>query len=288
MIFVKIYGGLGNQLFQYAAARSLAYSRGDEVVIDSRWYLVKYRGITSRDYILPQFSISSRKAKGLEIGMTFLHSLRFSSLLSIPWLGVRHFKEKNFDFDPDFFTIKGKVYIDGYWQSYRYFEQIRDILLDEITPVNVFDVTYDSVYKEILSSNSVSVHIRRGDYVSNKAAANFHGLCPESYYINAIEKINSLVNNAFFYIFTDDVDWVSSNMKLPDTHCFVSKKDYSNPVFELFLMSNCKHNIIANSSFSWWGAWLNKHPEKNVIAPVNWFKSGQETLDLIPSEWIRM
>ena len=141
---------------------------------------------------------------------------------------------------------------------------------------------------QLRSANSVSVHIRRGDMKNDPVMAERHGVMPLSYYQKGIEIIRSKVSNPHFYFFSDDISWANENFNDIDS-TFVSG-DISKTHFEdLYLMSQCGYNIIANSSFSWWGAWLNNNSGKIVIAPNKWFNSGpQDTEDLIPSNWIRI
>ncbi len=142
---------------------------------------------------------------------------------------------------------------------------------------------------QIESTNAVSLHIRRGDYVKVKETNDFHGVCSIAYYETAIELITNKINDPVFYIFSDDMDWVKKNFNIRQNHVFVDANDAATNYEDMRLMSLCKHNIIANSSFSWWGAWLNPSSSKTVIAPKKWMKDPSiETIDLIPGNWIRL
>jgi hypothetical protein len=198
-----------------------------------------------------------------------------------------HVLQRGNQFSESYLRLNGNIYLDGYWQGEVFFqehkEQIRkDFTLKKISP------RMARIIDEMAKINSVSVHIRRGDYVTNQAIKQIFCSCGISYYRKAIKKINSCIDNPYFYFFTDDMPWVKKylitdkNMKLIEGF-----EDYE----ELILMSNCKHNIIANSSFSWWGAWLNQNPDKIVIAPKKWFndpKAQESVKDLILIKWIKL
>ena len=144
-----------------------------------------------------------------------------------------------------------------------------------------------SMLDNILKTTSISLHIRRGDYLTPENAET-HCLCSPSYYQNAIQYIVQRVENPHFFIFSDDITWVFDNFKMPYPYTIVNVNDSYTGYYDLELMRNCKHNIIANSTFSWWGAWLNENPNKIVIAPQRWFMNQEEEIDIIPSSWVRL
>jgi len=154
---------------------------------------------------------------------------------------------------------------------------------------NGFSEFAEKMNQQILSSNSVSLHIRRGDYVQNQEANKFHGICSPEYYSQAMNLIEQKIENPHYFVFSDEVGWVRENIKFNYPVDFVSGNSISEAE-ELSLMSKCKHNIIANSSFSWWGTWLNTSPEKIVIAPKKWIENTDlaDASDLIPKEWIKI
>ncbi|MDD3060131.1 MAG: alpha-1,2-fucosyltransferase, partial [Sulfurimonas sp.] len=157
---------------------------------------------------------------------------------------------------------------------------------DFFTHYNLEDI---KLKEEIQSSNSVSLHVRRGDYVSNKNATSYHGVSSLDYYYNAIETISKKISNPILYIFSDDIPWVRENLIVSLPIVFIENTNTDRPFEDIYLMSLCKHNIIANSTFSWWGAYLNSNLEKNVIAPKKWFNDPViNTEDLIPSSWTRI
>jgi hypothetical protein len=139
-----------------------------------------------------------------------------------------------------------------------------------------------------LACESVSLHIRRGDFVSNRKTNEIHGVLPLEYYYEAIRLITNQVRNPEFFIFSDDIPWVRENLLVPKKVNFVEHPTSNRDYEDLILMSNCKHHIIANSSFSWWGAWLSQNPVKRVIAPREWYRIVIDTRDLLPEEWIKL
>jgi hypothetical protein len=165
-----------------------------------------------------------------------------------------------------------KIYLDGYWQNPKYFEIYRKDLLTQIVPVKKLSKNAQKLLSDIENINSISIHIRRGDYASNPKAKNHHGILPVSYYKKSVENIKSRLNKQIYFIFTDDASWTKTQFTFLNKPIFIS--DFlNNEIEELYLMSRCKHNIIANSTFSWWGAWLNQNKNKLIIAPKSWFKN---------------
>ena len=201
-----------------------------------------------------------------------------------------YYHEKTFAFDPDVFTKKPTVYFDGFWQTEKYFMNIADQIRNEIQLKMPFEIYSQEISETIFKSNSVSIHVRRTVFVSDPMISAFHGSCSLEYYKAAVEHICRNVKNPSFFLFSDDHEWVEENFKwLPGEHTVVKngiEKNYE----DMILMSQCKHHIIANSSFSWWGAWLNPRKDKIVIAPKRWFANApkNDTKDLIPDGWIKM
>jgi hypothetical protein len=291
MIITKLKGGLGNQLFQYAIGRQLAFNLNSELKIDVSFFL-NTKDATPRDYKLYFYNINVHFATNKDITKV-LGSVFFRSFKRRCWkMGFDFFhwnyvREDVFGFYPEILELKGDVMLEGYWQSERYFNSIRSILLDEIRLVNQFETTKFSTFaSEIQNCESVAIHIRRGDYVNHPTVNAQFGVINMEYYSNAIVEIAKRLKTPIFYIFSDDIDWCKNNLPTTDAHHFVSGfADYE----ELMLMSSCQHQIIANSSFSWWGAWLNINPNKIVIAPKQWFASPDlDTSNVVPESWIRL
>jgi len=283
MTIVKLKGGLGNQLFQYAFGRYLSDKRNEELLLDIDALFSK--GDTYRQYGLDHFNIKARIATHEEV-KSFKDSLGPISKL------IRGFKTKilriqNIGWNPKVLNSK-KSYFDGYWQSYKYSELIREELLKELTLKERVGKDCLDILEKMNNTNSVSLHIRRGDYVTNAKTSKIHNICDLEYYRKAIKTIVEKVDNPNFFIFSDDIEWVKENLKTEHPLLFVSKpgmKDYE----EIILMSKCKHNIIANSSFSWWGAWLNNGEGKVVVTPEKWNNHHQkEYEDLNPKSWIKI
>ena len=287
MVIIKLIGGIGNQMFQYAMARAVAERNKAELGIDISWFDRYKNNLAPREYALDNFNISGKLIK-TGIFYRILSKISFLENFRSPQRRY-YIKEKQiFNFDPEILKISGNVYIDGYWQNERYFKNIEKIIKEEFTLRNSLMGNASKIAKEILDKNSVSLHIRRKDYVENKITNQLHGVCSLDYYLKAMNRILEKVSKPSFFIFSDDIEWAKNNLKLDYPTIFVSNNSIKDGE-ELLLMSKCKHNIIANSSFSWWGAWLNQNPQKIVIAPKQWFKdSSVDTSDLISGSWIKI
>lgn len=163
----------------------------------------------------------------------------------------------------------------------------RSTILEDFTFINMPNKRNQSVLNMIDSKNSISIHVRRGDYVSNAATNKYHGLCDLGYYKKSIDYISKRVESPVYYIFSDDISWCKINLKIKGNVTYISHNNGDNSWEDMRLMSRCKHNIIANSSFSWWAAWLNTNLDKIVIAPRNWYKDLPRNMtDIIPSSWL--
>ncbi len=286
MIIVKLKGGLGNQMFQYACAKHLAERNNDILKIDLGWY---HDGIpvgdTVRTYALDKFAISAQVATESEIkkiGGRPFWLCRLARKIINKLRPIR-----SYVFDPNILERKGDAYLEGFFQSEKYFKDIAFIIHNEFRLKDIMGRAAHGVLEDIESSNAVSVHVRRGDYVSNKPASAFFGVCPPEYYRAAIALIGERMDAPKFFVFSDDIGWVKEHIEISNA-VYVSQKDIAD-YEELVLMSKCKHNIIANSSFSWWGAWLNMDPNKIVIAPKRWVADPRvDTSDAIPEGWVRI
>jgi hypothetical protein len=290
MIALKLWGGLGNQLFQYAFGKSLAISENKELF----FYSIPHMNNKSKSP-LEVFMMDIKYLDERQISKFYLFSnSRFLSRIErkiisrFPSVNRKVLVEKALWFH-QLENSKATCY-DGYWQSYKYFNSIMDELLSEIRLKDKYDLP-EGLSREITECNSVSVHIRRGDYLS-KANENIYYRCGTDYYKRAISFINKEVVDPVYYIFSDDLFWVKENyMFLKDFDIrYVEYSSEALPNTDLILMSHCRHNIIANSTFSWWGAYLNRNHEKTVIVPKHWY---QKTIrysvdDLIPQGWTQM
>jgi hypothetical protein len=181
--------------------------------------------------------------------------------------------------------VKESVYLSGVWQSEKYFRDYEKNIRKEITLKNAPSPEFERMKRQITQNQSVSIHVRRGDYVTKAKTNSLHGTCSPEYYRLAIKEISNNLTSPTFFIFTDDVTWTKENLQIKQNNIYVSGNKFSNAE-ELILMSMCQHNIIANSTFSWWAAWLNTNPHKVVIAPKQWFATSTiDTKDLIPPNW---
>ena len=275
-------GGLGNQMFQYAAGRRLAIKHKTILKLDLTFLMRRkqHENFTHRNYALDAFGIQENFVGPLE---NKIHTVeKILKLINVVNEPPHHFHES-------ILSAPDNSYLVGYWQSEKYFKDVEDIIRNEFTVKFQVDSINKEITEEINSCEAVSVHIRRGDYVSNPVTNEYHGLCPLDYYQKALSKITSCTNNPHFFIFSDDPEWAQKNLNIEYPIKFITHNGAEKSYDDLRLMSLCRHNIIANSSFSWWGAWLNKNPEKIVIAPRKWFKdSSINTNDLIPENWIRI
>lgn len=289
MIGVRLEGGLGNQLFQYAAARSLAMRHSTEVMIDQSALINKKKSVTARDYELNAFNCLLSPSRKREFYLSKLAKrARWVFNLFSPW---KAFVEKGEQFNKDFLIAPDNSYLIGFWQSYRYFEEIKEILRHEFTPKNPLSIESLKV-KNLIDSSSpaIAVHIRRGDYVNLPSAMNFHGALSLDYYHTGIQKMSALFSGATYFIFSDDIHWCRENLGLDESAIYVDHNGPADAWQDLILMGACDHHIIANSSFSWWGAWLGGQNigtgEQIVIYPKNWFKGRLiNEQDRFPFNW---
>ncbi|MDP2842304.1 MAG: alpha-1,2-fucosyltransferase, partial [Acetobacterium sp.] len=201
-------------------------------------------------------------------------------------LGITHIREKQYHFDPEILTMSDSVYLDGYWQSEKYFSNIADIIRNEFAVTLPQTDKNMELAQQIISCESVSLHVRRGDYVTDEKTNTIHGTCDLDYYKRCIERLTHKIHHPCFFIFSDDPEWAEQNLKITHPATFVCHNGPEKNYEDLRLMSQCRHHIIANSSFSWWGAWLGQYPDKLVLSPQKWFNEKNfNTKDLTPSTW---
>ena len=289
MIITKLMGGLGNQMFQYAVGRAVAHRANMPLKLD----ITYFETFKLRSYQLDCFNIQEDFAstKDIErfiprrrqIGAFTYYKIRAKLL---PWHKQKLIKERGVLYDPDIIKIKGNAYLEGYWQSEKYFADISDIIRREFT----FKQRPNNINNQILTKidgvNSVSLHIRRGDYVNNPKTLNFHGVLNLDYYVNALNFISKKVKELYVFVFSDDIAWAKKNLVTTLPLYFIDHNRGEQEFEDLRLMSRCKHHIIANSSFSWWGTWLSSNTNKIIISPKNWFKNKEINIkDLIPETW---
>lgn len=291
MIIVRLAGGLGNQMFQYAAGKTLAHQFHTGLKLDSSSYKLdgqRYfalNGLSISGEIATHEEVFQMKYEGEVWWRRFLRKLCKQQLV----LSDKVYKEPCFHYDSSFINHCSPTYIDGYWQSEKYFASIAGLIRTEFQPKNPLQDEKKAISERILSCNAVSIHIRRGDYISDLHIREVHGSLSLEYYQKAVSEMARRVGNPVFVVFSDDIAWVHRHFNLEYPTIVVDHNNLDSAHVDLHLMSLCKCNILANSTFSWWGAWLNSNLDKIVIAPKKWFKnSNNNTKDLIPGSWISL
>jgi len=287
MIIVKIIGGLGNQMFQYALARSLEKKTNLEVKID----INGFETYKTQNYSLDKLNIKNNMfATKEEVEKLCSRNIIQSLYNNFFSKDNKIFKESTFDYSGDVFNVGDNTYIEGYWQSEKYFKDIENIIRDEFLFKKLIRTKNLELANKIKKTNSISLHIRRGDYINNSQAYKIHGgICTLDYYKRAVSFIADKTKEPHFYVYSDDIMWAKENLELKYPTIFVDWNTGEDSYRDMQLMSLCDHNIIANSTFSWWGAWLNNNKNKIVIAPQKWFNNNTKNdKDLIPNSWERI
>jgi Glycosyl transferase family 11 len=292
-VIARIEGGLGNQLFQYAAARSLADRLGCDLALDLRGLEVN----SDRTFQLNLYRIRAFIASGQLLSnlpksrpSKWRHLLSNLSLYAPRVLSFPVFWSRSFAYDERFAAIRSPKYLVGYWQSEKYFDWNRAQILKDVELIDSTEVDHILLQK-IKDSKSVALHIRRGDYISDLAASQFHGLCDMAYYYAAVQALKIQEPSMHLFVFSDDPQWARVNFRTDVPATYIDANASDKGYLDLELMRHCKHHIIANSSFSWWGAWLRRAEEvgqevQQVYAPMRWFAvSNVDTSDVIPASW---
>ena len=287
MIAIRLWGRLGNQLFQYSFGRALSERTGEDL-----YFYVLEKNISNESVSLCNFNGKIKFLKPPEIknlyhfyGNDLLVRIERKLTSILPFIHRRIYIEKRTGYTE--IAPSSSVGYDGYWQSYRYFSGIADQLRQELKLKDSV-VLPAGLEGEISGSTSVAIHIRRGDYLS-RSGRSIYGYCGPDYYRRAIGHISGKVPDASFFVFSDDIEWVSRNFTFfPEETIYVAHTPDPSDCIDISLMRKCRHNIITNSTFSWWGAFLGDQKDKIVIAPGNWYINvpGFIISDLIPSEWI--
>jgi hypothetical protein len=288
MIIVNLTGRLGNQLFQYSCARALQEIYSEEIQLN----ITELNTFTNFEFELGDYILNENvsvignkplpwyadlRSPVVRVLKKFIPNLYFKIMSS---LGIFVWQSSEYKELPIVGT-ENKI-INGWWQSDKYFNNVRSILVNEIVPKNELLKHNYSLYEKIQNSESVCITIRRGNYVDNPSFKKKHFVCDNDYFQKAIDKMQILVPNCVFFVFSDDIEWVKSNMNLPENSHFEIGDD---PVWEkLRIMSACKHFIISNSTFSWWAQYLSINENKVVIAPSKWYADGRKA-DLHEESW---
>ena len=262
-------GGMGNQMFQYAFGVLL----GPDTIYDISWFneIKGNNNITQREYELDFWNVNPvliNKSRKRILGI-FKRKINYETQTNV--------------YNQKLLNAKRGIF-EGYFQVAEYYDSIREQLLKDFTPKNKPNSKNKKALNLICKTNSISIHIRRGDYVKLQ---HINGLCGLDYYAKAIEFMAKNTISPHFFIFSDDIQWVRDNLKTDFPCHYIDFNHGRDSAWDMWLMANCKHNINANSSFSWWGAWLNKNPDKIVITPCKWFANNKQT-DIIHKNWKRI
>ena len=296
MLIVKLIGGIGNQMFQYAFGKCLASMLQVPVKFDIVDLLDRSDklNITYRDFELSVFKAKVEIASQEDLQI-FNHNpknifSKLSNKIKRSFLKVDKFNEKAyFVYDPTVLNCSSYTYFEGFWQNEKYFNKCESEIRKDLAFKPLLSKENLTFADTIKSSNSISIHVRRGDYITNSQANQFHGVCSVEYYCKAVALIVEKIPNPSLFFFSDEPDWVKQNLQFNLPTTYISHNVGKSSFIDMQLMSMCKHNVIANSPFSWWGAWLNNNPKKIVIAPKDWMiVNFVDSSDLIPKQWIRI
>lgn len=293
MITTNIYGGLGNQMFQYACGHAVASKKNSELTIANDFF--KTYNLHNGYELHKVFDIPNRIQTTSELSklIKFKTSILSRKVLCRPqfkiFRGTHFIAEPHSGYWEGIKLVRDDIYLHGYWQSYKYFSENSDALRSVFQFKNIFSKKNIVLKSDIQGSDSVSVHIRRGDYVSNLKNSSVYSICDLDYYVRALSQISSAIPNPRFFFFSDDPVWVKQVLApLVKNYCLISHNTGEDSHLDMQLMSLCKHHIVANSTFSWWGAWLNPNPQKMIVAPIKWFARENDNPDLIPKSWLRV
>lgn len=305
MVIVKIQSGLGNQLFQYAFGKHLSILNKTPLKLDVSYFSSQAEPDLNRKMGLEHFNIQASIASRYEIAQVkhasvlqrwgivnknyYIKQLGFGdSVTNYPAHPHYIVKPGFFSYDTDIVKVyKSHIYLDGFWQAFNYVEPVKDILSKELAFKHPLKTEQAGVMQQIRESQSVAIHIRRTDYINTTYGSNYYISLSLEYYTQAIEIIRSKMDDPVFFVFSDDITWCKNHLNLHVPVTFVENS--VDDIEDLKLMSACKHQITANSSFSWWGAWLNGNRDKIVVAPEKWFKLPKAgTEDLLPEDWIKV
>lgn len=289
---VAIYGGLGNQMFQYALCAALNQKGVKSRILFSHYlYSFHHNGFNLGNAFRIKLDLPSTILNMILTYGGFIYKNRISGfflkrmVVSYRERKNKYLEKEEFEFDPEVFNQQGKTLV-GIWQAEAYFTDIKELIVREFEFRKPADKINRELIKKIVNSNSVSIHIRRGDYLNDRWKNILGVIRGTVYYDNAVNFIIGKVENPQYFVFSDDIKWAKENLKL-DNCIYVNHNKGRNSYIDMFLMSICKHNIIANSTFSWWGAWLNKNPEKIVTIPEKWI-IGKNCKQMYPAQWVRI
>lgn len=282
---VQFLGGLGNQMFQYAFYLALKrHFKNVKADISEFSYYTLHNGFELNEAFGLDLNLISSMEKKLYYNKD--NEWIYQKLRKL--LGLSHsvFTEiKEFEYDENIFSDRHSRYYIGYWQNEKYFKELRNILLEDFRYKKTLSAENSRLLTKIKNCNSVSIHIRRGDYIGHPLLGN---ICSNTYYLNAINFIGSRIKDPVYFVFSNDMKWCKENINVKSIY-FCEENTEKNSVVDILLMSNCRSNIIANSTFSWWSAWLNQNPDKIVVAPSKWINAPHlNDYDVVPSSWFKV
>lgn len=292
MIITRLIGGLGNQLFQYAFARRVAHFNRVSLKLD----ITAFQSYPTRAYRLNHFNILEDFASPEDVSRLKSPSARnprttWTALSNrvLPYYRRSCIWERSLGFDPNMLKVGGNAYLRGYWGNEKYFMDIEGMIRDELKVKDPPSPDNEQVLGLISSAESICIHVRRGDFVVNARTNQVHGVCSIEYYRKALELLTTSATNPHLFVFSDDPTWTMENLRFEHATTYVTHNGADRDYEDLRLMSACKHFIIANSTFSWWGAWLSTNPEKVVVAPRRWLADPTLNAQVeLPDRWIRV
>jgi hypothetical protein len=283
MIIVALRGGLGNQMFQYATGRAVSLRSWQNLALDLSWYSLEHHGHQRRRYLLDKFSVQASVATDDDLAV-----FRPTDVKN-PEGEYRTIREESFAFQGRYQSDSVRTYLDGYWQSEKYFLDFAEQIRRELAPGEDVLGACQQTLDRIRSSLSVAIHVRRSDFANDPKTHAFHGVCTVDYYRSAVKFMEEWLVTPTFYVFSDDPTWCKSNLSFESATEYLGNSNEDDPTVDFSLMTNCKHFINANSSFSWWAAWLATNPNKIVIAPRKLVAGeGLDVKDYFPPGWIRL
>lgn len=292
MIITQLIGGLGNQMFQYAAGRALSLRRNSRLLLDISAFKANqfHQGFELRRVFCCPVEIAGAAEVDKLLGWQCsplarrILSRRVFAALRRDALVV----EPHFHYWPGMNDAPRDCYLAGYWQSEKYFSDFKTEIHADFTFRTPLYGQNKLLAEKISQLNAVSLHVRRGDYLTNVKSKSAHGICSPEYYRAAIRHMAEVTEQPYFFVFSDDMDWVRQHLQI-DYECqYIEHNSGAESYNDMRLMSMCRHHIIANSSFSWWGAWLNQRIDKIVVAPQQWFMNDNITQDLYPQGWVKL
>lgn len=295
MITVRLKGGLGNQMFQYAFGRAIAQRNGDDLALDLTYLLDRRPGasIVFRDYDLGMFPVRA--------SFTRLSRLALRAPVPYAWLGAseawqraraalgaQQYLREEAGFDPATLPRVGDLFLDGYWQDERFFAKVADEVRETFRSVPPLSPSSQALLHEIETSASVSVNVRRTDFVHHPGSAKAHGFVGLDYYDRAMRLVEDRVAAPRLYVFSDEPEWCHENLHFEHPTTYVGH-EHAGDRFGTYLalMSACRHFVIPNSSFGWWAAWLAPHAGKTIVAPARWSAASELLADPVPDGWLR-